>query len=106
MTTRLRMPAATVERLTIPDIEVTGIADPTDCAVHTCLSTDATTDREPAPDTGWELAAWLDTTTISTHRITGLAADRYGLWVRITGVDDGHLTGETVILYAGSVELI
>lgn len=103
--TTLSAPAATIERLTIPDVEVTGITDPTDCTVETCLDPDAVRAKDAAPETGWEVASWLDATTVSTHLITGVAAGTYGLWLRITGVEAGHLTGERVVLFAGVVKL-
>jgi hypothetical protein len=78
---------------------------PSDCAIHTALDPDSTRSRDTALATGWDLAAWTSTTTIATHLITGQDPGRYGLWLRITGVEGGHLTGEDIMLWVGTVGL-
>jgi hypothetical protein len=97
----LVLPAATVERLEIPDVTIDGHPDPTDLGVEWQLSADALTLPQASlvdPDE-YLPGDWFDTSTIHTGLVNGPAGS-YGCWVRITAGD------ELIVRYAGRVELV
>jgi hypothetical protein len=100
-TSPLVLPAATDERLEIPDIRIDGYPDPTDLDVDWQLSDTATTLTEASLlDPGdWSAGTWFDASTIRTGLIGPLPPGTYGAWVRI------HAGDETIVRWAGRVVL-
>lgn len=95
--TRLRLPAATVEKLQVPVTADRGATDPTTFTVEM-----AVVDDDVVPSGGqWVAATWnsLDGTPKIERTVTG-SAGTFAVWVRISG------GGEVVVRKVGIVEFV
>lgn len=92
----LPLPAASLERLVVP-LNIAGVTNPQTVVVASCLSATATSPLVAAPSTGWQTASWLDDRNVLTHKVGGLSAGDYGLWLKLSYSD------EIAVVFAGVV---
>lgn len=91
----LTLPAITGEQLEVPLLTWSrDVDDPTTLDFESAVSSDHNTQRGPAPaldDAAWTPSALVDAGTAARHDyrirvpVVGLAAGRYGVWVRVAG---------------------